>query len=117
MEMQIKKYQKLNESALKNGVVIANGLNGESLIMASYNEDGMIDCKVYPKVAGDVKLTIAEEINTTGATKVTAFLLENLETVVPVCGCAEEELNITDIELQRFLSSKIDYGNNLATKY
>ena len=97
--------------AIKDGVVVANSVNGETLIIASYceeeNVDGegevfghkdvMIDCKVYPNSTGDVKLTIADEINTTGATKVKAFLWENLETIVPVCDCAEEELNITDI--------------------
>ena len=76
--------------AIKDGVAIANSVDGETLIIASYDEDQMIDCKVYPKVAGDVKLTIADEINTTGATKVKAFLWENLETLVPVCDCAEE---------------------------
>ena len=76
--------------AIKDGVAIANSVNGETLIIASYDEDQMIDCKVYPKVAGDVKLTIADDINTTGATKVKAFLWKNLETLVPVCDCAEE---------------------------
>ena len=76
--------------AIKNGVVVANDVDGETLIIASYDEDGMIDCKVYPKSTGDVKLTIADEINTTGATKVKAFLWENLDTLVPVCDCAEE---------------------------
>ena len=76
--------------AIKDGVAIANSVDGETLIIASYDEDQMIDCKVYPKVAGDVKLTIADEINTTGATKVKAFLWKNLETLVPVCDCAEE---------------------------
>ena len=83
--------------AIKDGVAIANSVDGKTLIIASYDEDILIDCKVYPNVAGDVKLTIADEINTTGATKVKAFLWENLETLVPVCDCAEEELNITDI--------------------
>ena len=76
--------------AIKDGVAIANSVDGETLIIASYDEYGMIDCKVYPNSTGDVKLTIADEINTTGATKVKAFLWENLETLVPVCDCAEE---------------------------
>ena len=76
--------------AIKDGVAIANSVDGETLIIASYDEDGMIECKVYPNSIGDVKLTIADEINTTGATKVKAFLWENLETLVPVCDCAEE---------------------------
>ena len=76
--------------AIKDGVAIANSVDGETLIIASYDENRMVDCKVYPNVAGDVKLTIADEINTTGATKVKAFLWENLETLVPVCDCAEE---------------------------
>ena len=71
--------------AIKDGVAIANSVDGKTLIIASYDEDILIDCKVYPNVAGDVKLTIADEINTTGATKVKAFLWENLETLVPVC--------------------------------
>ena len=76
--------------AIKDGVAIANSVDGETLIIASYDEDILIDCKAYPNVAGDVQLTIADEINTTGATKVKALLLENLETLVPVCDCAEE---------------------------
>ena len=76
--------------AIKDGVAIANSVDGETLIIASYDEDQMIDCKVYPNSTGDVKLTIADEINTTGATKVKAFLWKNLETPVPVCDCAEE---------------------------
>ena len=76
--------------AIKDGVAIANSVDGETLIIASYDEDGMIDCKVYPNSTGAVKLIIADEINTTGATKVKAFLWENLETHVPVCDCAEE---------------------------
>ena len=78
--------------AIKDGVAIANSVDGETLIIASYGEDGMIDCKVYPNSKGDVKLTIADDINTTGATKVKAFLWEDLETLVPVCNHAEEEL-------------------------
>ena len=78
--------------AIKNGVAIANSVNGETLIIASYDEDSMIDCKFYPNSTGDVKITIADEINTTGAIKVNAFLWENLETLVPVCNHAEEEL-------------------------
>ena len=78
--------------AIRDGVAIANSVNGETLIIASYDEDSMVDCKVYPNSTGDVKLTIADEINTTGATKVKAFLWENLETLVPVCNHAEEEL-------------------------
>ena len=52
----------------------------------------MIDCKVYPNSTGDVKHTIADEINTTGAIKVKAFLWKDLETLVPVCNHAGEEL-------------------------
>ena len=80
--------------AIKDGVAIANSVDVETLIIASYDEDGMIDCEVYPNSTGDVKLTIADEINTTGATKVKAFLLENLETLVPVCDCAEEIITL-----------------------
>lgn len=76
--------------AIKDGVAIANSVDGVTLIIASYDENRMVDCKVYPNVAGDVKLTIADEINTTGATKVKAFLWKDLETLVPVCDCAEE---------------------------
>ena len=83
--------------AIKDGVAIANSVDGETLIIASYDENRMVDCKVYPNVAGDVKLTIADEINTNGATKVKAFFWEDLETLVPVCNHAEEEINITDI--------------------
>ena len=80
--------------SIKEGVVDAKGLNGETLIIASYNEDRMVDCKVYPNTTGNVKLTIADEINTTGATKFKALLWENLETLAPVCGCAEEIITL-----------------------
>ena len=76
--------------AIKDGVAVANDLNGETLIIASYDEDGMIDCKVYPNSTGNMKLTIADEINTTGAIKVKAFLWEDLQNLVPVCNCAEK---------------------------
>ena len=76
--------------AIKDGVAIANSVDGETLIIASYNKGRMIDYKVYPNSTGNVKLTIADEINITGATKVKVFLWENLGTLVPVCDCAEE---------------------------
>lgn len=40
----------------KDGVVSANGTNGETLVVASYNEYRMIDCKVYPNSTGNVKI-------------------------------------------------------------
>lgn len=52
----------------------------------------MIDCKVYPNSTGDVRITIAEVLNTSGVTKVRTFLWKSLETLVPVCECAETEL-------------------------
>ena len=88
----VKYYVTRDRLSIKDGEAFAYGLNGETLIIASYDKDSMIDCKVYPNSTGDVKLTIADEINTTGATKVKAFLWENLEMLVPVCDCAEEEL-------------------------
>ena len=45
---------------------------------------------------GDLVL-VSDVLDLNGATKVKAFLWEDLETLVPVCDCAEEELNITDI--------------------
>ena len=83
--------------AIKDGVAIANSANGETMIIASYDEDSMVDCKVYPNVAGDVQIKVADVLDLSGATKVKAFLWEDLETLVPVCNHAEEELNITDI--------------------
>ena len=83
--------------AIKDGVAIANSVNGETLIIASYDEDSMVDCIAYPNVAGDVQIKVADVLDLSGATKVKAFLWEDLETLVPVCDCAEEELNITDI--------------------
>ena len=83
--------------AIKDGVAIANSVNGETLIIASYGEDNMVDYKVYPNVAGDVQIKVADVLDLSGATKVKAFLWKDLETLVPVCDCAEEELNITDI--------------------
>ena len=78
--------------AIKDGVAIANSVDGETLIIASYDEDGMIDCKAYSNAAGNVKITIADVLNTSGATKVKAFLWENLENCMPVYDCVEEEL-------------------------
>lgn len=83
--------------AIKDGVAVANSVNGKTLILASYGEDNMVDYKVYPNVAGNVKITIADVLDLSGAIKVKAFLWEDLETLVPVCNHAEEELNITDI--------------------
>ena len=83
--------------AIKDGVAIANSVNGETLIIASYDEDSMVDCKVYLNSTGNVKITIADVLDLNGATKVKAFLWKDLETLVPVCNHAEEELNITDI--------------------
>ena len=83
--------------AIKDGVAIANDINGKTLILASYGEDNMVDYKVYPNVDDNVKITIADVLDLNGATKVKAFLWEDLETCMPVCNHAEEELNITDI--------------------
>lgn len=83
--------------AIRDGVAIANSVNDETLIIASYDENRMVDCKVYPKVAGNVKITIADVLDLNGATKVKAFLWKDLGTLVPVCNHSEEELNITDI--------------------
>lgn len=83
--------------AIKDGVLMANSVDGETLIIASYDEDSMVDCKVYPNVAGDVQIKVADVLDLSGATNVKAFLWEDLETLVPVCNHAEEELNITDI--------------------
>ena len=76
--------------AIKDGVAIANSVDGETLIIASYDENRMVDCKVYPNVAGDVQIKVADVLDLSGATKVKAFLWKNLETLVPVCDCAEE---------------------------
>ena len=84
--------------AIKDGVAIANSLkNGETLIIASYDETSMVDCEVYPDSTGNVKITIADVLDLNGATKVKAFLWKDLETCMPLCNHAEEELNITDI--------------------
>ena len=45
-----------NRLAIKDGVVTANNTNGETLIIASYDDDKMIDCKVYPNSTGNVEL-------------------------------------------------------------
>ena len=78
--------------AIKDGVAIANSVNGETFIIASYDEDSMVDCKVYPNVVGDVQIKVADVLDLSGATKVKAFLWEDLKTLAPVCDCAEEEL-------------------------
>ena len=78
--------------AIKDGVVIANNLSGETLIVASYDENSMIDCRIYPYSTGDFQVSISDELNITDATKVKAFLWESLETLVPVCDFLEEEL-------------------------
>ena len=75
---------------VKDGEAFAYGLNGETFIIASYDHDGMIACKTYPALSGDVKIKIAEAIDTDGATKVKAFLWKDLETCMPLCNHAEE---------------------------
>ena len=83
--------------AIKDGVAIANSVDGETLIIASYDENRMVDCKVYPNVTGDVQIKVADVLDLSGATNVKAFLWKDLKTLVHVCNHAEEELNITDI--------------------
>jgi hypothetical protein len=83
--------------AIKDGVAIANSVDGETLIIASYDENSMVDCKVYPNAAGDVQIKVADVLDLSGATKVKAFLWKDLETCMPLGNHAEEELNITDI--------------------
>ena len=78
--------------AIKDGVAIANYLSGETLIIASYDGDRMIECKAYPNSTGNVRIQTNDVLDTSGATKVRAFLMENLETFVPVYEGAEEEL-------------------------
>ena len=75
--------------ALKDGVAIANGLKNETLIIASYNGDSMLDCKAYPNTTGNLRITVADVLDTNGATKVKAFLWESLETFAPVCDFIE----------------------------
>ena len=75
---------------IADGVVNANAVNGEALIIASYDGDVMLDCKIYPNLTENMQIQIADVINTNGATKVKAFLWEDLETLVPVFDCAEE---------------------------
>ena len=83
--------------AIKDGVAIVNSLNGETLIIASYDENRMVDCKVYPNVVGNMQIKVADVLDLSGAIKVEAFLWKDLETCMPLCNHAEEELNITDI--------------------
>ena len=78
--------------AIKDGVAIANSVDGETLIIASYDENCMVDCKVYPNVAGDVQIKVADVLDLSGATKDKAFLWKDLETCMPLCNHAEEEL-------------------------
>ena len=81
-----------NKLSIKDGVVVANCMNGEMLIIASYNKDNIVDCKVYPNSTGNAQIKIADVLNTEGAIKVKAFLWENFENFVPVCDCIEVEL-------------------------
>ena len=78
--------------AIKDGVAIANSVDGETLIIASYDKNSKVDCKVYHNVVGDVQIKVADVLDLNGATKVKAFLWEDLKTLVPVCDCAEEKL-------------------------
>ena len=78
--------------AIKDGVAIANSLNGETLIIASYDENRMVDCKVYSNVSGDVQIKVADVLDLSGATKVKAFLWKDLETCMPLCNHAEERI-------------------------
>ena len=78
--------------AVKDGVAISNCLDGETFVIASYAEDKMLDCKVYPNSTGNVRIQASDVLITDGATKIKAFLWEDLETLVPVCESTEEEL-------------------------
>lgn len=77
--------------AIADGVVNANAVNGETLFIASYNGNRMIDYKVYPNVTGNVQIPVADALNTNEATKIKAFLWESAESLVPVCSCVEEQ--------------------------
>lgn len=82
-----------DQLAIKDGVVTAKSMNGETLIVASYNKDRMMDCKVYPNSTGNVEISLADVLDTNGVTKFKAFLWENSETLVPACNFAEEMRN------------------------
>ena len=86
----VKYYVTRDRLSIKDGEAFAYGLSGETFIIASYDHDGMIDCKTYPALSGDVKIKIAEAIDTDGATKVKAFLWKDLETCMPLCNHVEE---------------------------
>ena len=89
-DVVVKYYVTRDRLSIKDGEAFAYGLKGETFIIASYDHDGMIDCKTYPALSGDVKIKIAEAIDTDGATKVKAFLWKDLETCMPLCNHAEE---------------------------
>lgn len=78
--------------AIKDGEIFANSLNGEALIIATYDESGMTDCVTYPNSTGNVQIKAADVLDTSGATEVKAFLWKNLESYTPVCKCEKEEL-------------------------
>ena len=87
-EVSIKNYVE------KNGqVTIYSSLNKEAtLIFASYDKDNrMIDCKtkVYSGItkitSGTRKYTAPADLNTNGADKITVMLLENTNSLRPLC--------------------------------
>ena len=65
---------------IKDGIITAKNTNGETFIIASYNNYRMIDCKVYPNSNGDVQISIEDVLDTNGATKIT---LSNLSSTPP----------------------------------
>ena len=51
-----------------------------------------LDCKAYPNTTGNLRITVADVLDTNGATKVKAFLWESLETFAPVCDFIEWDI-------------------------
>jgi hypothetical protein len=49
-------------------------------------------------VVGDMRIKVADVLDLSGANNVKAFLWKDLETFMPVCNHAEEELKITDVD-------------------
>ena len=79
--------------AIKDGVVVAYNLKGETLIIASYDQNRMIGCKTYQDYTGDARIKASDVIDTDGAITIKAFLWQNLKTFMPLCKSVEEKIN------------------------
>lgn len=99
---------------ITDGVAATHGvLRSSVLILCSYGSNGeLIDCKIF-NISADVQKNISDEIKTIGAASVKAYLWDSLQTLSPLCACAEADIRQSSV-LTVTLSSSDGYpwGNS-----